>query len=242
MADRDRSQPPVEPSAAPAFTPSQHEELREALKDKYEQIVPVLERAVQVCRRSDFKGLQQEAKAHANAAEKFERSLRRFLEEVDSVSALGHEARSQESVVAVDDAPMGSTFGDVVYGRWWTLDRSRSLAETLLVQTRAWHIRAKLLAGKGRPINQTKRRLVEWIVIHMLLAGIRPTQYVSRSGNEKGPFARTVRVVYAAVGEPAPDNLFPDLHRAIEYVRKRLPDLFLDAGKPLQEGSSRNTT
>ena len=238
-------------ASASVFTSDQLGELRELLRDKCDQLLPILERAVRRHKSGGVRSLRDEARAHFKAAKKLERASGRFLDAIEAAFPLGHEAQvygfklGDSSVPA--KIPPGSTLGDVVgLGRWWTLDQSRSSVESLLEQTCEWRDRSQLLAAgkKGRPVKRKRRRLTEWVVAQMVLVGIRPTTYVPNKAYpdlRPGKTDRTLRVVYEAAGEKAPKNLFREIQRAIQTLRKVAPDLMSAVDEPLQKRASKKS-
>ena len=206
----------------PVLNRLQRADLQLILKDKYEELLPLLEQGV-----CDYRaGLtlsdgREEARKHAEAAAAFERSSHRFLQSLEAVLPIAQRACSLKYIPSTSTGLPSSarTLSDLLTLRWVTGDKSRAVLQELITDTRAWKDQARRFGRRKRGRKTGGRlRLAEWVGIRLARADIRLTK------GADGRWARTLGVVYEAAGVKAPQDLFKDVHAAYQVLHEILPE------------------
>ncbi len=207
------------PVRKPVFTPDQHEDLRWALGSQYEELLPILEKAVTGYKsRRGLPSLDDMYRAHVQAAKNLAELCLNFLRDLEKLTPPWREVQQWEFWAPLTPAKLDE--------RMSALNKSRSAVESLLEQARGWEEIGNRLRPR-KPGKQIEKRslLANHVGLQMMAAGIRLTKYANvkplpdgSATTQGGPLATTLQVVYAAAGEPPVTDLYPDVARVIKAL------------------------
>ena len=113
------------------FTSDQCEDLDFELDSQYEQLLPILEKAVAAHRANqDLPSLEDTVRAHVETAEKLAAPCRRFLRDLEKMTPPWREVKLSSYGPPLTPAELNE--------RMSALDKSRLAVERLLEETRMW--------------------------------------------------------------------------------------------------------
>ena len=192
------------------FTVDQRHDLSWALGSQYEQLLPILEKAVAGYKaRRALPSIDDEIRGHARAAKDLATLCLRFLRGLEKVTPSWRTVQQWEFGPPLAPAELEE--------RMSALNKSRCAVEDLLEQARGWE-QIGSRRRRRKPGKQTERRslLAKYVGLQMMAAGIKLTKF-AKVKTPSGKFATTLQVVYEAAGETVVD-LYPDVDRAIKAL------------------------